>query len=170
MRRRLPLLLVILSLLAGCGYHPPGRGGNLPAEVRTLHIELFANRTAEPFVENGITDLVTDEFARSRYLRLSEDKERADAVLSGAVSAYSTVPISYDRNDEITEYRSALTITATLRRAADGKVLWKGDLSWDEEYPSSDDKAVQEDNEAEAILLISDRLAEELYFRIVDNF
>lgn len=170
MRRPLPLLLVILFLLTGCGYHLSGRGNNLPPEVQTLYIELFANRTAEPYLENRIADLVTDEFARNRDLALREDKEQADAVLSGAISTYTTVPISYDSNDEITEYRSALTIAATLRRTSDGKVLWKGDLSWDEEYPSSDDKAVQEDNEAEAILQISERLAEELYFLIVDNF
>lgn len=170
MIRRLLPLVALLSLLGGCGYHLPGRGNNLPPDVQTLYVEIFANRTTEPFLENRITDLVTQEFARRRSLRLIEDAARADAVLSGTVASYASSSISYGSDDEVTEYRSSMVISAHLRRSADGKTLWKGTLSWTEEYPSSDDKTVQEDNEAAAIEEISARLAEELYFRIVDNF
>lgn len=167
---RLFLCLALLTPLWGCGYHIPGRASSLPPEVQTLYVELFTNRTVEPFLENRLTDLVTEEFARRSVLRLTEDRERADAVLSGSVTTYATAPVSYGRDDEITEYRSSLTLSAMLRRRSDGKALWKGDLSWTEEYPSSDDKSAQEDNEEAAITEISARLAEELYFRIVDNF
>lgn len=168
--RRLILLWVLPFFLGGCGYHFSGQENNLPPEIRSLYIELFANRTTEPFLENLITNQATEEFARSRSLHLTEDLTRSDAVLSGTVSAYSTYPISFGRNDEITEYRSDMTLDAVLYRTSDGKVLWKGNLSWTEEYPSNDDKAAQEDNEDEAIEVIVERLAEELYFRIVDNF
>lgn len=168
--RRLGLLLAAVLLLGGCGYHLPGRGENLPPEVQTLHIELFGNRTTEPFLENRITDSVTDRFARKRTLRLVEKGERADAVLSGVVAAYRTTPISYDRNDVITEYRSTMSIAATLRQTADDRVLWKGSVDWSEEYPASLDKSAQEDNEAAAIVVIVDRLAQELYSRIMENF
>lgn len=168
--RRLILVWMLPFFLGGCGYHFSGQANNLPPEIRSLYIELFANRTTEPFLENLITNQVTEEFARSRSLHLTEDRTPSDAVLSGTVSAYSTSPISFGRNDEITEYRSDMTVDAVLFRTSDGKTLWKGNLSWTEEYPSNDDKAVQEDNEAEAIEVIAERLAEELYFRIVDNF
>jgi len=168
--RRLLLFWVFPFFLCGCGYHLSGDVDNLPPEIRSLYIELFANRTAEPFLENLITREVTREFARSRNLQITEDRTRADAILSGTVSAYSTSPVSFGIDDEITEYRSAMAVGAVLYRAADGKTLWKGSLSWTEEYPSNDDKAVQEDNEAEAIKVIIERQAEELYFRIADNF
>lgn len=164
------LLLSAVLLLAGCGYHLPGRGGSLPPEVQSLHIELFTNRTAEPFLENRITNSVTDWFARKRSLRLVEQRDLADAVFSGVVSDYRTTPISYDRSDVITEYRSTMTIAVTLRQTADDRVLWKGSIDWSEEYPASLDKSEQEDNEAAAIAVIVDRLAQELYFRIMENF
>jgi outer membrane lipopolysaccharide assembly protein LptE/RlpB len=159
-----------LLLLTGCGYHLPGRGGNLPSEVQSLYIELFNNRTAEPFLENSITDSMIARFARNRPLRMVEKRDIADAVLSGVVTAYSTSPISYDRNDVITEFRSTMTIAVTLRQAADDRILWKGSIDWSEEYPANLDKGVQEDNEAAAIAVIVDHLAQELYFRIMENF
>jgi outer membrane lipopolysaccharide assembly protein LptE/RlpB len=168
--RRLILFWVLPFFLCGCGYHLSGDVNNLPPEIRTLSIELFAKRAAEPVLVNLITKEVTREFARTRSLHITEDRTRADAVLSGTVTAYSTSPVSFGLDDEITEYRSAMAVDAVLYRASDGKTLWKGSLSWTEEYPSNDDKAVQEDNEAEAIDVIIERQAEELYFRIVDNF
>lgn len=167
--RRLGLLLAIL-LLSACGYHLPGRSSNLPPDVRTLYIELFSNRTTEPLLENFITDRVVDRFARTDRLRLVETRMGADAVLSGIVTGYSTTPISYDRRDVITEYRSFMTISVVLRQKSDERVLWKGNVDWSEEYPASSDKSAQEDNEFAAIEVISDRLSQELYFRIMENF
>jgi len=168
--RRFFLLLPCLLCLFGCGYHFPGSESNLPAEVRSLYIELFANRTVEPFLENRITTSVIDWFARRNPRQIVEGRSGAEGVLTGAVTKYETEPISYDRNDEITEYRSTMTISATLRQTSDDRVLWKGRLEWSEEYPASLDKAAQEDNEAEAIAVIAERLAQELYFRITENF
>ncbi|HXV20953.1 MAG TPA: LptE family protein [Desulfuromonadales bacterium] len=168
--RTFGLLLAALLLLGGCGYHLSGRSSNLPSDVQSLYIELFSNRTTEPFLENSITDSVIARFARNRPLRLVEKRDSADAVLSGVVTAYGTSPISYDRNDVITEYRSTLTIAVTLRQASDDRILWKGSIDWSEEYPANLDKGVQEDNEAVAIAVIADRLAQELYFRIMENF
>jgi outer membrane lipopolysaccharide assembly protein LptE/RlpB len=163
-------LLLAIFLLSGCGYHQPGRSANLPPEVQTLYVELFSNRTTEPLLENFITDRVVDRFARTGRLRLVESRESADAVLSGLVTGYSTASISYDRRDIITEYRSIMTISVVLRQKSDERVIWKGNVDWSEEYPASPDKSAQEDNEAAAIDVICDRLAQELYFRIMENF
>lgn len=168
--RRLTLFLLLTFLLTGCGYHLAGRGASLPEGIKSLHIELVKNRTSEPFLENGLTDSVVSEFARGRALEVASSPEKADVILSGVITGYSTRPISYDRNDNITEYRSRLNAAFTLKRTGDGKVLWKGELSWEEEYPANDDKAVQEDNEAAAVRIIDDRLAEELYYHLVDGF
>jgi len=168
--RRLFLLLPGLLCLFACGYHFTGNGKNLYPEVHSLHIELFSNRTVEPFLENRITTSVIDRFARKRPEQVAGDRAGAEAVLTGTVTEYRTDPISYDRNDVITEYRSTMAISATLRQTSDDRVLWKGSLAWSEEYPASLDKAVQEDNEAAAIAIIAERLAQELYFRITENF
>ncbi len=164
------LLVLVFAVLSGCGYHLPGQGSDLPGNIRTLYIELFTNQTFEPSLENLVTNDLSEQFARKRSLRLVEDPSRADAVLSGAIAGYSTAAASYDRTDRITEYRATMKVSAVLRRFRDDKILWKGTVSWSEEYPADLDKAAQEDNEAAAIERISERVAEELFFRITDNF
>jgi outer membrane lipopolysaccharide assembly protein LptE/RlpB len=51
MRPRL-LALGLALLLAGCGY---SLRGTLPDHIRTVAVPVFANRTAEPAVENPRT-------------------------------------------------------------------------------------------------------------------
>lgn len=169
--RRLLLSLAALCLLGGCGYHLAGRGNRLPADVQTLYIGMFSNGTYQPFLENIVTNAVTDRFVQGRQLQLVENPARADAVLKGRVTAYSTDAISYDRNDAILEYRSRLTVRATLKRVRDGKILWQGDVSWSREYPADRTNiAAQQDSETAAIRVIAKRLSGELYSRIMDNF
>lgn len=168
--KRLSLLFGSVLLLWGCGYYLPQRTNYLPSEVRTIYVELFANHTFEPYVENRITNAVVDWFDSKPGLTMIEDRSRADAVLSGVVTGYTSDPVSYGRGDDITEYRSTMTIAATLRQVSSGRVLWKGSLEWSEEYPATLNKTVQEDAEAAAIQVIAERLARELYDRMTANF
>ncbi|PLX82566.1 MAG: molecular chaperone [Desulfuromonas sp.] len=168
--RRFLLLALALFLLGGCGYRFGWDGASRPEGLETVYVDMFANRSTEPFLENTVTNRVVEQFSRRGGWRLSEDAKAADAVLSGTVQSYTTLPISYDALDEITEYRSEVTINAVMRRGRDGKVLWKGKVAWSEEYPAADDKALQEDNEATATALAAERIAEELYFRVVNRF
>lgn len=170
MRRLLFLPGVVLFLLGGCGYHLAGRGEVLPADVHTLHIRMFANKTYKPFLENEVTNAVTDQFLLGRHLQLLEDTAVADAVLSGDVAKYTTHAISYDRNDTILEYRASMTVDATLRHSRGGAVLWRGDVTWTETYPANQNKNIQQDNEAAAIGIICNRIADDLFSRIMDNF
>ena len=162
--------LFLLLTIAGCGYHIQGHGSNLPPEIRTTRIPIFANQTLEPFLENRVTNAVLERFSRGRALEVTYDSGNADSVLKGAIVRYVTTPIAYDADDNIIEYRSTLTLSATLEEAARGRILWSGSLSWSEEYPAGVDSMAQENFEEAAIREISERLADELYFRIVDAF
>jgi outer membrane lipopolysaccharide assembly protein LptE/RlpB len=168
--RRLLLPFLLLLSVAGCGYRYSGGDAGLLAGVGTLRIDLFDNRTAEPYLENRVTDDVVLWFGRTPGLRLVESGGQADAILSGTVVAYSTDPIAYDSRDRISEYRSLMTVEAQLLSTAAGQVLWKGRVEWSEEYPSEPDKSVQEDNESAAIAVIADRIAQQLHARILDGF
>jgi outer membrane lipopolysaccharide assembly protein LptE/RlpB len=166
--RLFPLFLLLLP--AACGYHFPGHGEGVSAQVQTLYVGAIVNRTTEPFIETGVANAIIEAFARRKGIRPIESEDRAEALLTGAVTAYSSTALSYDRLDQIVEYRSSMTIEVTLQQQSDGRTLWKGSVSWSEEYLANSDKALQKDNEARAIAVISDRLAEELHVRVMDNF
>ncbi len=162
--------LLLMLLPGGCSYHLQGRSAELPGGVKTLYVEMLANATYKPFLENDVTNAVVERFSRNPRLQIVEDRNRADAILSGTITSYSRRALSYDQNDEIAEYRSRMTLAAVLRRADNAEALWKGNVDWAEEYRSNSDKTLQENRENAAIQAIGQRLAEELYSRIVDNF
>lgn len=169
--RRAGLGIFCLLLVAGCGYHlAGGEGDRLPEGVRTLYIPLFENRTKEPFLENLVSEAVIRRFARALAIEVTENPKRADAVLSGVITSYSSHPMAYGRDDDITEYFSVISCLATLRSVQDNRVLWKGSVFWQQEYQASFDRGLEESGEALAQEEISVRLADELFTRITENF
>ncbi len=164
------LLSAGLLLPAGCGYRLAGQGGSLPGGASRLYIASFANRTAEPFLDTAVSNALSRRFNRSRSLRVVADRSQAEAVLSGEVVSYSSRPLSYDRQDRVREYRSEMKVEAKLTSTADGRVLWQGTVDWQEDYAASDDLALQEDRELAVAEVLSERLADDLFYRLMDDF
>jgi outer membrane lipopolysaccharide assembly protein LptE/RlpB len=160
----------LIFLLIGCGYHFPGQGNILPGGGRTIYIPLFVNRTAEPQLENRLSSDVSEVFARNGRISQVESQQLADTVLEGIITSYESRALSYDRNDDISEYRATMTVEVKLRQVSDGRLLWQGTVSWNEDYIAANDKALQQDLEQEAIEEITRRLAEELFYRVLDDF
>lgn len=163
-------LLILLFCLVGCGYHFPGQSGALPAGVEKLYIPLFINKTAEPQLESRMTSRVSEVFSRNSKISQVEMPGNAEAILIGTIRDYRTNALSYDSNDAISEYRSAMIIDVALRQAETEQLLWQGTISWSSEYTAADDKNVQEGFEQQAQDEITLRVAEELLYRLLDDF
>lgn len=170
MRRSVVLIALSVLLLSACGYRLQGRSDALPGDVRSLYVEIFRNDSYEPFLEDAVTNEVVGRFARHDRLEIVEDAAQAEGILSGRIVGYSNSALSYDQDDNIAEYRSRMTVEAVLRRVGNGEVLWKGSVVWQEDYASSRDKVVQNDREQAAIQEISQRLADELFSHMMDQF
>jgi outer membrane lipopolysaccharide assembly protein LptE/RlpB len=161
---------LLLFGAGGCGYHLQGRSDRLPDDVHTLYVQMIENGTRKPFLENTVTNAVVERFSRHPRLEIVEDRNRADAILRGKIVRYGNGSVSYNRTDQIAEYRSLIVLDAALVRGDGASALWKGTVSWSEEYDTTDDKALQAIRESAAIDSASERLADELYSRIVDAF
>ncbi|PLX95078.1 MAG: molecular chaperone [Desulfuromonas sp.] len=169
--RRLAFALIALVVLAcGCGYHLPGRGTALPEDIQRVYVEPFENKTTEPFLETPLTNEVRDQFSRRRTLEIVATPAEADAIMSGTIVSYRSGSVSYDRNDDITEYRATMVVNAALTRTNGEEVIWQGQVSWKEEFFANDDRAQQDYNESLAQEDLHRRLAQELYNRLTDNF
>ena len=162
--------LLLMLVVSGCGYSLPGRGGNLPDDIRTVFITPIANTTAEPFIETGLTNEMRNQFARRQTLNVVSADNDADAVLSLTIVSYNSTSISYNDDDDISEYRVTITVRGSLVRTADDSVLWNGTSSWHEQYFSNDNRAEQKSHEKKAQLVVQRRLAQEVYNSITDNF
>ena len=168
--RALITFITLMAVLCGCAYHFGGESDQLPGGVQRLYVTLFDNRTPEAFLENLVTNRVIEKFARTGKIHIVEDRNSADGVLSGIISSYERSAVAYNQSDSIIEYRSRIKCAAELRRAEDNSVLWKGTVSWDDEFISAIDREITEGREAIAQEAIAKRLADELYARLTENF
>ncbi|NJC89206.1 MAG: hypothetical protein FIB02_11860 [Desulfuromonas sp.] len=167
----LALCLLAGVILAGCGYHAPGAGDKWAGEDgKTLYVELFANRTSEPYLDTILTNEITTQMSRSRLVELTEQRGTADLVLEGTITGFSSSAQAYNRNDNISEYVAQVTATARLLRRGDNTVLWQGNLSRSERYSSRDDKGLQRTGESVAARVAARRLAEDLMARLLEDF
>jgi len=168
--QRMFSLLLILCWLAGCGYHLPSVAGQSgQAAVKTLNIPIFANKTFKTNLEAQLVNSLVDEFSLRRNYRVISGQD-ADLTLSGTVLSYGITAISYTAADTVREYRATVTAEAVLRQTNTQKVLWKGIVSWSQDYPVNEVIALQQNSEEAAIREISRRLAQQIYLRVVDDF
>ena len=83
-------------LSTGCGYHTAGRSNLLPADLRTLAVPAFVNRTQTYKIEQTLTAAVVQELTTRTKYRITADPHSADAVLRGTVLSTYTTPVTYD--------------------------------------------------------------------------
>ena len=170
MRRTfLPVLVCALLTLVsvGCGYRPVARGATR-AGVQSVRVDLLRNATLKPLIENILTDEVVRELARRGSMTVVASEE--DALLSGKVSGYSLGAISYTAADTVARYRVTVSAEMQLDRRQDGVVLWKGTLSRHEDFTASPDASVEKDRETAAARLACQRLAEDLFLHLIEDF
>ena len=164
------LLGLMLLLLTGCGYRLAGESLALPADVSNLRIEMFVNRTMEPYLENIVTTQVTRRLLLLPELTLVEKPENAEAIVSGKILLYSVEASAYDGQNIVTQYRATMTIETELRRRLDGKILWRGKLVRFQPFSADPDLKRQDDLERIAQNLLANRLAEDLSSRLTETF
>ncbi len=167
---RIVVTLFVL-LLAGCGYHTPGSSDAwVGGDARVLYVQLFDNQTAEPYLENYITDALVAELSRSRLLKLTEDADLADVRLEGEVVDFSSKALSYGTSDQITDYRANMQVSVRLMARDSNELLWRENLQRSEDYLATVNKNLQLEGERLAGQQLSKRLAEDIYSSLLNSF
>ena len=165
------VITLFALLLAGCGYHAPGSTASwVGGEARVLYVQLFDNQTAEPYLENYITDALVAELSRSRLVTLTEDQTLADVRLVGNVSDFHSQALAYGASDQITDYRATMNVSVRLLDKESGKVLWRESLQRTEDYLATVNKNLQLEGERLASRQVSKRLAEDIYSSLLNSF
>ena len=164
------LIMGFISCLCSCGYHFADKSGGLPSDIKTVAIPFFVNKTFEPAIENFFTNALIDEFIRRGMVRLG-GVDGSDAVIKGAVTSFSTSPISFDGNGRALEYRASVILKVSFIRNDNGAVLWEAtELPGQHEYLVSSDTTMTYGNKRNAIKKVAEDLAEEIHNRIFEGF
>ena len=146
------LTLLLLTTLAGCGYHQAGSATHIPPDVHTLSVPIFKTNATAFHTEVAFTAAIIRELnIRTKYQILNTDSPDADATLHGTILTQTVTPLTYDASSsETSSY--LITITArVLLVAHDGHVLYRNDaVVYHEQYQSTQDLNgfIQEDGYA----------------------
>jgi hypothetical protein len=154
----------------GCGYrlvrYDEPRPGLSSVAIRTLENDSF-----EPGVELLVSDALRREFLRRGAVRVLDDPDAADLVLSGAVREVRTQAGSYSSVVLALEYRVTLGLEL-VARSADGSLLTLDPtaLTESELYLASADVEAQRKNREEALRRIAGVLAARMHETLYERF
>lgn len=125
-RRSLLVLAATLLVLvtAACGYHLLGSAGALPPTVKTVAVLPFQREVPVLQLDQRVTEAVTREVAQRMRVKVQSTKAGADAVLTGAITGYNVVPLSYDSAGRANRYQVNMAATVKFVDAS-GKVLFE---------------------------------------------
>jgi hypothetical protein len=124
MRARWLLLVSLLPL--ACGYHLAGSQINVPGDIHSVSIGRFDNLSRQEGLDKTLAFAFEREFYERGVLTVREEAGGGDGIITGTIREFRVRPVAFNANEEALEYEAELTLDVTLRRQADGKVLWKG--------------------------------------------
>jgi len=136
------LVLAGLVLQSGCGYRFVADSSLLPKDARTIFIEPFVNRSRDVGLEKELASAMRGEFYRRGPLRVVDQSELADVIVSGVIRPLENTVASVNGFDEALQYLSAMTVDMSLRQRETNLVLWRGDAIRLSEYYAGSRAAV----------------------------
>jgi hypothetical protein len=126
--------LSIMLGLSGCaGYR---LGSTLPADVKTIYVPIFTNKSREPLIESQATAATIAELQKDGTLKVM-NAENADVVLECTLTTVSLNPLRYDRTDPTkpNEYRLTLAATCILRRIRTREIMTEANVLGEATFP-----------------------------------
>ena len=169
---RISMVVLLFSMLAGCGYHVAGRGSQLPAEWKTLAVPALENKTTRYRIEQRLTEaLVRELLARTKF-RVVPEESSADAVLRGEVTRVETSAVLFDA---ATGRATAMVVTVQLKvrltDRATGKVHYQNDnFVFREQYEVSTDVSSFFEEQQPALDRLARDFAARLVSALLENF
>jgi len=129
---------VLLFGLGACGYQFVDESSLLPKDARTIYVEPFVNRTREVGLAKELATALRGTFYRRGELKVVENSEQADVILSGVIRSLDNTVASVNRRDEVLQYEAVLNLDVTLLRRQPNEILWRGQgLRFSEIYNGS---------------------------------
>lgn len=165
------LLVVLLSLLQGCGYQTPyARSIKEQIPPTNIHLTIWANQTNELGIENLIYQRIADWLQQSRQINLTDDKEQADYLLTGTVLSVNYPATAFTVTDTAATLKATVRTSYQLLKKSSGSKVWEVKASVREQYyDAGADSLRSQSNKKTALTIIADEVAEQIYLRTIDT-
>lgn len=137
-------MLLVALCLSGCGYALLGAPGKPGASSMALAVAAFTNHTHEPGLENRLAAALRQTVLQSHTLQLAS-QATASHRLQGTVREVRTVPLSFDANDSVLQYRVEVDVRIRLTTGEPSQVVWEQEIATWAEYLVSRGRIVREE-------------------------
>lgn len=117
-------LLLVCSLVSGCGYALAGRGSFLPEYIRTIGVPQFTNNTPVFDVERRVSERVRTELQGRGKYRIFPTEAGHDAVLTGEISSITIAPVTFNQQQQASRYVLIMTAKVEFKDVKTNKILW----------------------------------------------
>lgn len=116
--------LILSVFLSGCAGYRLGPVNQLYAREKTVQVRPFVNETLQPRLTDTVTAQLRKELQRDGTFALATHGE-GDIIVSGSLTEYRRIEVTFSRNDILTgrDYRVTLTAKVTARDRASGNLL-----------------------------------------------
>ncbi len=113
-------LVVVATLLAGCGY-TVGPTNGLTAGEKKIQITPFLNHTLEPRLGDAVTTALRQNIQRDGTYRLATRGD-ADIIVTGTVTKYDRHELNFEPHDVLTvkDFRVNVEAKITARNVTSG--------------------------------------------------
>ncbi len=121
------IVVLLMTLGGGCGYQFSGSGGGVPKDIQAVWFSPFVNatKTNDVGIDREITSALKTEFRQKGGVRVADQLEDSDAILSGVVRSLETRVVSVNKNDEVLQYEIVLVVDLSFRRRSPDELLWR---------------------------------------------
>ena len=119
--RPIAALALLLAFAGGCGY---SMSSSLDEKYQTIHVVAFKNQSREFDLQAPLTNAVIRKFLNDGRLRVVGPTE-ADLVVDGAILDYRLRGLSFDRNDDVTQFEMLVVARVQVTDTRTGDVLWQ---------------------------------------------
>ncbi len=164
------ILLWVCFFLCHCGYHLRGTGSSLPSHIQKIYVPMFVNSTSRFELDVKLTRSVIDELVARGKVEIIDDRESADAVLLGEITAFRVNPIAFSDTATADRYNITIVTKVTLRDLIQDQVFYSNpNFVYKKEY-EVEEGVDFETAESEAIEEISGDFARSLVIMMLEGF
>lgn len=118
------LAVLVMATLAGCGIGGYSNKSLYPADVKSVYIEMFDNRTFRRGTEYTLSDALVKRIESDTPYRIVSDRDRTDSVMSGQLVVISESILTMERETgRALEKEVVLTATVNWKDLKTGRMM-----------------------------------------------
>jgi outer membrane lipopolysaccharide assembly protein LptE/RlpB len=163
------LFLLLVVVVAGCGYQLTGQGGTIPGNLQRIAVPMFTNGTTVPGLEQLVTAAVRTQLQRDGRVRLGTDSS-STTQLRGEVRSYRLLLLASDSNDFALEYRVEIEVQVVIEDLQQRQTVLDQTLAVNIDYVVSPQIVPTEIARERALLAVAREAGERVVSLLLDRF